>query len=491
MDKVKKKRRSRWKRYTIPEDIKSQLSDQALSSIERVQLAEKCRKQYSYNREDMLALTDIGNTQYARYQWVLRYGDERLFNLLRQRECSVSMAIKDIQEPGYLDKRERYCLRDKLEREYGEVEMIYERYKYALYRIKPNDGCYLAVSYIVKGNDDDLIWCREQNTCCIDDNKAIIDTIVELLQQGCTISKAFRVTTPDRRSVALYYYVVSVFSGTPLDEVIRSTTKPKHKPWNGAYDMRLSSLWVPGELAIQYADVIGSNTIVRRGDSITIINRKNGSVNYTDYSPWLFKFLKEHGDNISLQARDRRLCLPVGNRVEYLHHIILAVELYGEPSEAEPLSKKIQRLRNAYFDLGYEVDHLDGDAQNNRVSNLMLMTCSDHAKKSGLCKRMENFNQKLRKPYEWSIVKAPHKKISPCVCKLERYDNKSVRMQVGIMQGTSQNAEYTVQGVFTVPEMLYQLETFLHDVEQNEAIFAEFSRLENEEEYKCYKLGLT
>lgn len=491
MDKVKKKRRSRWKRYTIPEDIKSQLSDQALSSIERVQLAEKCRKQYSYNREDMLALTDIGNTQYARYQWVLRYGDERLFNLLRQRECSVSMAIKDIQEPGYLDKRERYCLRDKLEREYGEVEMIYERYKYALYRIKPNDGCYLAVSYIVKGNDDDLIWCREQNTCCIDDNKAIIDTIVELLQQGCTISKAFRVTTPDRRSVALYYYVVSVFSGTPLDEVIRSATKPKHKPWNGAYDMRLSSLWVPGELAIQYADVIGSNTIVRRGDSITIINRKNGSVNYTDYSPWLFKFLKEHGDNISLQARDRRLCLPVGNRVEYLHHIILAVELYGEPSEAEPLSKKIQRFRNAYFDLGYEVDHLDGDAQNNRVSNLMLMTCSGHAKKSGLCKRMENFNQKLRKPYEWSIVKAPHKKISPCVCKLERYDNKSVRMQVGIMQGTSQNAEYTVQGVFTVPEMLYQLETFLHDVEQNEAIFAEFSRLENEEEYKCYKLGLT
>ena len=63
MDKVKKKRRSRWKRYTIPEDIKSQLSDQALSSIERVQLAEKCRKQYSCNREDMLALTGISNTQ--------------------------------------------------------------------------------------------------------------------------------------------------------------------------------------------------------------------------------------------------------------------------------------------------------------------------------------------------------------------------------------------------------------------------------------------
>lgn len=62
---------------------------------------------------------------------------------------------------------------------------------------------------------------------------------------------------------------------------------------------------------------------------------------------------------------------------------------------------------------------------------------------------------------------------------------------MGIMQGTSQDVEYTVQGVFTIPEMLYQLEAFLHDVEQNEAIFAEFSRLENEEEYKCYKLGLT
>ena len=76
MDKVKKKRRSRWKRYTIPEDIKGQLSDQALSSIERVQLAEKCRKQYSFNREDMLALTGISNTQYARYQWVHLHGEE-------------------------------------------------------------------------------------------------------------------------------------------------------------------------------------------------------------------------------------------------------------------------------------------------------------------------------------------------------------------------------------------------------------------------------
>ena len=197
MDKVKKKRRNRWKRYTIPEDIKSQLSDQALSPIERVQLAEKCRKQYSFNREDMLSLTGISNTQYARYQWVLRHGDERLFNLLRQRECSVSMAIKDVKEPGYLDKRERYSLRDKLDRRYGKVEMIYEQHKYALYRIKPKGGCYLAVSYIVKGNDDDLIWCREQNTCCIDDNTAIIDTIVGLLQQGCAISKTFQVIKPD------------------------------------------------------------------------------------------------------------------------------------------------------------------------------------------------------------------------------------------------------------------------------------------------------
>lgn len=491
MDKVKKKRRSRWKRYTIPEDIKSQLSDQALSSIERVQLAEKCRKQYSFNREDMLALTGISNTQYARYQWVLRYGDERLFNLLRKRKCSADMAIKEIKDPGYLDKREQYCLRDKLERKYDKVEMIYEQYKYALYRVKPNGGCYLAVSYLVKGNDDDIICSREQNTCRIDDNKSILDTIVELLQQGCTISKTFRVTKPDKSSAALYYYVVSAFSGTPLDDVIKSATKPRHKPHNGAYDMRLSSLWVPDELAIQYADVIGSNTIVRCNNSITIINRKNGSVNYTDYSPWLFKFLKANGDNISLQARDRRLCLPVGNRVEYLHHIVLAVELYGKPSEAEPLPNKIQRLRNEYFDLGYEVDHLDGDAQNNRISNLMLMTGSNHAKKSGLCKRLENFNLKLRKPYEWSVIKAPHKKISPCVCKLERNDNTSVRMQAGIMQSTSQDVEYIVQGVFTIPEMLYQLETFLHDVEQNEAIFAEFSRLENEEEYKHYKLGLT
>ena len=74
---------------------------------------------------------------------------------------------------------------------------------------------------------------------------------------------------------------------------------------------------------------------------------------------------------------------------------------------------------------------------------------------------------------------------------MEREKNKTVRMNGSIIQGKAQNSEYTVHGVLTVPEMLYQLETFLHDVEQNEAIFAEFSRLENEEEYKCYKLGLT
>lgn len=482
MDKVKKKRRNRWKRYTIPEDIKSQLSDQALSPIERVQLAEKCRKQYSFNREDMLSLTGISNTQYARYQWVLRHGDERLFNLLRQRECSVSMAIKDVKEPGYLDKRERYSLRDKLDRRYGKVEMIYEQHKYALYRIKPKGGCYLAVSYIVKGNDDDLIWCREQNTCCIDDNTAIIDTIVGLLQQGCAISKTFQVIKPDNSKAMLYYYIVSAFSGVAFDEVVKSATRVKRKPRNGEYDMRICNLLIPDELSIQYAEVTGGSVIVRRKNDIIIINEKNGSVNYADYSPWLYNFLKENSDNMKFQSKDRRLCIPVGSRVEYLHHIVLAVNLYGEPTEDEPLAKKLQRLRTTYFDLDFEADHLDGNARNNRLSNLMLMSCSDHAKKHYLLKRLNDFNVKLRMPYKWSAIKTPYKKTTPCVCKLERYDNKSVRMQAGIMQGTSQDVEYFVQGVFSVPEMLYQLDTFLHDMEQNENIFAEFSYLESQED---------
>lgn len=480
MDKVKKKRRNRWKRYTIPEDIKSQLSDQALSPIERVQLAEKCRKQYSFNREDMLSLTGISNTQYARYQWVLRHGDERLFNLLRQRECSVSMAIKDVKEPGYLDKRERYSLRDKLDRRYGKVEMIYEQHKYALYRIKPKGGCYLAVSYIVKGNDDDLIWCREQNTCCIDDNTAIIDTIVGLLQQGCAISKTFQVIKPDNSKAMLYYYIVSAFSGVAFDEVVKSATRVKRKPRNGEYDMRICNLLIPDELSIQYAEVTGGSVIVRRKNDIVIINEKNGSVNYTDYSPWFYSFLRKNSDNIRVQSKDRRLCIPVGNRVEYLHHIVLAIKLYGEPTEGEPLSKKLQKLRTTYFDLDFEVDHLDGDSRNNRLSNLMLMSESDHTKKHHLFKRLDDFNAKLRMPYKWSVVKTPYKKTTPCVCKLERYDNKSVRLQMGMMGSVSQDPEYMVQGVYTVPEMLYQLATFLHNVEQNENVFAEFSRVEAE-----------
>lgn len=433
----------------------------------------------------MLVLTGISNAQYYRYQLVLRSDDERLFDLLKRRVCSVDMAIKEIKEPGYLEKRERYCLRDMLEQKLRNIEIIYEQYKYALFRVVPSGECYLSVAYTTQKKGE-MMWGREHTMCRVDDHKAILDTIVELLQQGCTVSKTFRVTKPDKSSAMLYYYIVSAFSGVAFDEVVKSATRMKRKPrWSindGMYDMRICNLLIPDELSIKYAEVTGGNVIVRRKNDIVIINERNGSVNYTDYSPWIYSFLMKNSDNIRIQSKDRRLCIPVGNRVEYLHHIVLAVKLYGEPTEDEPLSKKLQKLRTTYFDLDFEVDHLDGDSRNNRLSNLMLMSESDHTKKHHLFKRLDDFNAKLRMPYKWSVVKTPYKKTTPCICKLERYDNKSVKMQVGIMGSVSQDPEYMVQGVYTVPEMLYQLATFLHDVEQNENIFAEFSYLESQED---------
>ena len=480
---MQRKRYSPSKRCAISDDIIERLSNREISPIERVQLAEKCRQKYNWSQEDMLVLTGISSTQYYRYQLVHHSGDERLFDLVKRRVCSVDMAIKEIKEPGYLEKREQYCLRDRLEQKLRNIEMIYEQYKYALFRVVPSGECYLSVAYTTQDKGE-MMWGREHTMCLVDDNKAILDTIVELLQQGCTVSKTFRVTKPNKSSAMLYYYIVSAFSGVAFDEVVKSATRMKRKPrWsidNRMYDMRICNLLIPDELSIKYAEVTGGNVIVRRKNDIVIINEKNGSVNYTDYSPWFYSFLRKNSDNIRVKSKDRRLCIPVGNRVEYLHHIVLAIKLYGEPTEGEPLSKKLQKLRTTYFDLDFEVDHLDGDSRNNRLSNLMLMSESDHTKKHHLFKRLDDFNAKLRMPYKWSVVKTPYKKTTPCVCKLERYDNKSVRLQMGMMGSVSQDPEYMVQGVYTVPEMLYQLATFLHNVEQNENVFAEFSRVEAE-----------
>ena len=84
---IKRNRYSPSKRCAIPDDIIESLSNRKISPIERVQLAEECRRKYNWSQEDMLEVTGISNTQYYRYQLVLHSGDERLFDLLKRRVC--------------------------------------------------------------------------------------------------------------------------------------------------------------------------------------------------------------------------------------------------------------------------------------------------------------------------------------------------------------------------------------------------------------------
>ena len=446
-----KKRKSKWKRLPIPEETKSCLIDWSIPVIERVRLAEQCRELYSYTKTDMLKTTGISYNQYADLCKVIDSGNQELCERLQRGEISLRTALLEIKRPGYMQERGRYLFLDRVNRIPSEI--IYMDSRHILYRYEQN--VVLGIVHHVFIEDEER-WGYKEMCCLLDDAPYAVDTAINLLKDGYSIYPNLSLHKPAKEANGrLHHHIMAVYGNIPLKTVQEATVSFKVKSDGNMKDLRVSNLRcraVPERITSEYTG--GRYRVVRSKAEIKIINQDTGAVTTTDDEKWLYGLLQDKRDYLKVQSRDSRLCVPICGSVEYLYHICLAVHLYGVPKSEDDLSIKLGKFRADYLSKGNQVDHLDHDCSNNRLSNLIVMTKAQHCRKQSV---------------ETSLLKLGLSGV-PCFCWLERYDNTAVTMRAGYFR-LLKAPEYRVCGVFSINQFLIEAEKFIASVQGDIHIF--------------------
>lgn len=448
------------KRRPLPKEIYEKLFDSTVPLIDKVALASQHRQEYNYSVQDMATILKINESAYCRMLKILGSGNEVLIDKIRQNECSVSLALKIIREgvqsddpacDGYF----RYKWIKNVDEQFENYEIIYESRNNIVYRSV--DGAFLGVS------------CGEnEKRCQLDDTPKILDVLIECLQNGGFIrweaGDFVLYEENESRYGKLSYFIVSKVTGKSLYDVKKARVSYKNEPYEGVYDLRIANLLCVLLSRDTQPEACGGFVVTRNKSNIVIIDESHNGVYQADYCDWLYHFLQGKRDKFRFQAKDNRLCVVVGGRVEYLYHIIMAIHLYGEPTGEYSLRDKLRQFREEYTEKGYTVDHLDTNVNNNCLSNLLLITIAQNGRKANLQSRI----RKLELPF---------------FCWQERYDDTSIRAMAGYVHPL-RLPHYVLQGVFTVDEYLDQLEKVADCIENNKIIIDEFEKLEHKLEKK-------
>lgn len=443
-------------RLLLPEDISKQLKDNSIPMVDRVALAEAYRKEHECTILGMAKNLGICEVSYKTFCRIVESNHMTLLEKIRKGDCSLNMAMRILDENVGNDS---ICWRNYFgyvhiqEIEHHEsFEILFESRINILYR--SDDGVFLR---IVCGD--------KEKVCVVDDTPVVLNAILDLLNQEATIrwdSSVFAVQGKDgKRQGELKHHIVAAILGRPYNEMIKATVSYKRETYQDVYDLRVSNLTCPLMTRNDCAVASGGLVVTRRGKrEIVIVDETRNAVYRTDYSSWLYEYLSEKRNALRLQAKDDRLCVSVGGRLEYLYHVVMAAHLYGFPTNEEDLAEKFCRFREEYLQRGKVVDHIDADVGNNCLSNLMVMTVT----------------QNNRKRYSQAIIKDLG---LPVFCWAERYDNTSIKLEAGYAHQLS-SPTYKVRGVFSVEEFLDELDKFAVTVKNDGYICGEFDRLEEE-----------
>lgn len=408
---------------SIPADVKEKLSDTSVSKIERVELSEQVRQQYGQSRAEMIRLTGISNSEYARGQKILRSGNTEVIKRLRENTATFRQAIKMLSAPDY----GKYRLRSNVQN----VEtVLYEDECTLLYQ--QDDKAYLRISFKNRGKTS---WHVYEKVYRLDSKPYGVGTVIKLLESGYIIHFDLSVTKEKKSFGSLRHHIIAAYAQIPLADAIKEKvyTRSLYGRANRD-DIRIQNL------RCDAIPILNKNfSVSRNGKDLVIICRPNGNVYYTDYERVLYDLLNDNQTKLRCRGRDKRLSVLLPNgQYEYIYHLIVAASLYGYPETKDDFVRIMAMLRNDYIDVGKEVDHLDGDVTNNRMENLMLVGSADNIRKSALY-------QKIKLPYF-------------CLC--EKFDNISVKMRCGYYRST-QKPVYIIEGVFRMKEAINMLQEFV------------------------------
>lgn len=432
------KRKGRWKRLPIPDDELTKLKDVKIPEIDRVALAEHIRADYSYPLIDMSILINVREAQYHRFLKILRSGNTTLINILQQNKCTLHKALFLLENPQNIESCIHYPFLKKIKAR--KAEILFENNRYILYRHKGN--LYFGII-----NNNNL-----QKLYQLDDQEYALNTITSLLDNGCTINTDLVVRDAYGNYLRmLYHHLIAVFAGLSVDEITKVKVCFKRKPYAGIHDLRISNITCKALSHINHPDVYGGINITKNGDTIYIINQNTGETHTTDYSSDMYNLLVESRDDISYQARDRRVGINVDGRFEYLYHIVLAIDMYGYPTDLIPLRTIMEKFKSNCLRDNNTVDHLDGDCTNNKLKNLIILTEDQNTRKAAATKWIRKFGKHY-------------------FCFLEAVDDKSVRIRAGYHDAVKLPT-YMIDKVFFVNEFIDKMEDFVAGIKGDKLIW--------------------
>ena len=421
------------------------LMDQSVSTIDRIKLAEKARNEKQINYKTALELLNVPNTTYCRHLQVIRSGNEEIYNFVSSGAMSVTTAVALLKMPAY-------PFVERLERMGASI--ILDAGAYVIYEFQQQR--YLGIAYTANNDHKDTLKKQfAERLYLIDNEPYATETIKNLINEGYSIGRTLRIVSPDRkRKGTLCHHLYAGYHNLDVNEILSKPVSFKVKSVNNAItDLRICNLSGPKP------SISGQTKIYKRGKDMVIVRKVDGLVTYTDYSPDLYRVLTSYGC-LHTKTGDNRLALYINkNHSIYIYHLRMIEHLYGLPKDTTELIDNIERLRDEYFGKGMQIDHLDNDCCNNRLSNLMLMTISENGKKRGIVKSIQNLGY-------------------PFFCWAERYDDTAVKMQAGY-SSQFKKPVFMTEGVFSVKEFLHEAQTFADQARENVTVFDAFENLEN------------
>lgn len=296
--------------------------------------------------------------------------------------------------------------------------------------VKDGTNYYVETRYNPKPGGMRYIYKR----LVVDNSDTVISAIMDLYDNGYKIFTGGVVVDSDgNKSGKLSHYILSGIHKIPVDEICSAGVRLLHDK----SDFRERNIYCP--LFDNHES--GTLQIWRKWDELVYRYKSSGAIGYTDYSPELAAvlcspYLSWHPASKSSQYRMGAVLRETNQQV-YLYQIRMMEVLYGLPLDEKGFREVLKRYRAEYSDKGLTVDHLDGDIDNNRLSNLFTMPLRINIAKAS-CTR------KIKAPYFWNSKRA---------------DNKTIEVEAG------REAEIILKGRFALEEYMEKLKEFVNEVE--------------------------
>ena len=218
------------------------------------------------------------------------------------------------------------------------------------------------------------------------------------------------------------------------DSKYHHRVKQKQIPNDGRYDLRIGNISFPNAPWAGNPPVY----VYRHLNMIELFSRSSKKVTQADFDPDLFRFL-ELAD-LHNSTRGHRLRVKIDDEHDpYLYEVIMACHLYGEmPRDNAHAAGLIDRYKSDHP--GMQVDHLNADPMDCRITNLMVMTSTQNGRKQAIQRRLQSH--------------------SDLYADLSRYDNTHVKLEAGKIADGAKTPVKT--RICTVDELLEELQKLLY-----------------------------